>query len=111
MVLLGSTGSVGTQAADVIRRNPGRFRVTGLAAGGGNPELLAAQAIEFGVAVVAVAQESAVSDVREALKAHGRAPLPTVLAGADAIAEVAAWPPPWRRCAPGGCWRWPTRSR
>jgi 1-deoxy-D-xylulose-5-phosphate reductoisomerase len=135
VVLLGSTGSVGTQAADVIRRNPGRFRVTGLAAGGGNPDLLAAQAIEFGVAVVAVAQESAVAGVREALKAHaaragrprtappptaltgqrlapparpgpspagghgrpaaggdGRTPLPAVLAGADAIAEVAAWP-------------------
>src|SRR5215470_16732250 len=70
VVLLGSTGSVGTQAADVIRRNPGRFRVTGLAAGGGNPDLLAAQAIEFGVAVVAVAQESAADGVREALKAQ-----------------------------------------
>ena len=98
VVLLGSTGSVGTQAADVIRRNPDRFRVTGLAAGGGNPDLLAAQAIEFGVAVVAVAQESAVGGVRQALKAHAaaggdlRAPLPAVLAGADAIAEVAAWP-------------------
>jgi len=69
-VLLGSTGSVGTQAADVIRRNPGRFRVTGLAAGGGNPGLLAAQAIEFGVAVVAVERESAAAEVREALKAH-----------------------------------------
>ena len=109
-MLLGSTGSVGTQAADVIRRNPGRFRVTGLAAGGGNPDLLAAQAIEFGAAVVAVAKESAAGDVREALKAHaaragrprtgqmpaageaGRGPLPTVLAGPDAIAEVAAWP-------------------
>src|SRR6516165_6101597 len=70
VVLLGSTGSVGTQAADVIRRNPGRFRVTGLAAGGGNPGLLAAQAIEFGVAVVAVERESAAAEVREALKAH-----------------------------------------
>ena len=41
IVLLGSTGSIGTQAADIIRRNPGRFRVAGLAAGGGNPGLLA----------------------------------------------------------------------
>jgi 1-deoxy-D-xylulose-5-phosphate reductoisomerase len=56
IVLLGSTGSVGTQAADIIRRNPGRFRVTGLAAGGGNPGLLAAQALEFGAEVVAVAR-------------------------------------------------------
>jgi 1-deoxy-D-xylulose-5-phosphate reductoisomerase len=88
VVLLGSTGSVGTQAADVIRRNPGRFRVTGLAAGGGNPDLLAAQAIEFGVAVVAVAQESAADGVREALKAHaaragrpGTGQPPTALTG------------------------------
>jgi 1-deoxy-D-xylulose-5-phosphate reductoisomerase len=126
-VLLGSTGSVGTQAADVIRRNPGRFRVTGLAAGGGNPGLLAAQAIEFGAAVVAVERESAAAEVREALQAHaaragqsartGQVPgpltgqqpaphgpsapheqspaaggVPTVLAGPDAVAEVAAWP-------------------
>ena len=35
VVLLGSTGSIGTQAVDVVRRNPDRFRVVGLAAGGG----------------------------------------------------------------------------
>ena len=104
VVLLGSTGSVGTQAADVIRRNPGRFRVTGLAAGGSNPGLLAAQAIEFGAAVVAVERKSAADEVREALKAQlaraGRAArtgqvaglLPTVLAGPEAVAEVASWP-------------------
>jgi 1-deoxy-D-xylulose 5-phosphate reductoisomerase len=99
-VLLGSTGSIGTQAADVIRRNPGRFRVVGLAAGGGNPGLLAAQALEFGAAVVAVDREPAASEVRDALAAQapevghgpGAAPLPTVLAGPDAVAEVAAWP-------------------
>src|SRR5215471_1930130 len=70
VVLLGSTGSIGTQAADVIRRNPRRFRIVGLAAGGDNPGLLASQAIEFGAAVVAVARESAAGEVREALKAH-----------------------------------------
>src|SRR6185437_12327870 len=47
IVLLGSTGSIGTQAADIVRRNPGRFRITGLAAGGSNPALLASQALEF----------------------------------------------------------------
>jgi 1-deoxy-D-xylulose-5-phosphate reductoisomerase len=101
VVLLGSTGSIGTQAADVIRRNPDLFRVVALAAGGGNPGLLAAQAIEFGAAVVAVERESAAGDVREALKAEaakarsgeqGAGPLPRVLAGPDAVAEVAAWP-------------------
>jgi 1-deoxy-D-xylulose-5-phosphate reductoisomerase len=42
LVLLGSTGSIGTQAIDIVRRNPDRFRVVALGAGGGNVELLAA---------------------------------------------------------------------
>jgi 1-deoxy-D-xylulose-5-phosphate reductoisomerase len=97
IVLLGSTGSVGTQAADIVRRNPGRFRVTGLAAGGGNPALLAGQALEFGAEVVAVASEPAVDEVRTALRAQAAGsapnrPLPKVLAGPEAVAEVAAWP-------------------
>jgi len=98
VVLLGSTGSIGTQAADIVRRNRGRFRLTALAAGGGNPRLLAEQALEFGVEVVAVAAESAAPDVRAALDGiardggRDRPPLPTVLAGPDAVAEVAAWP-------------------
>ena len=93
IVLLGSTGSVGTQAADIIRRNPGRFRVAGLAAGGGHPGLLASQAIEFGAEVVAVASESAAPALREALRAgRGGTRMPKVLAGPEAVAEVAAWP-------------------
>ena len=93
IVLLGSTGSVGTQAADIIRRNPGRFRVAGLAAGGGNPSLLASQALEFGAEVVAVASEAAVSELEQALRAgRGARRLPKILAGPDAVAEVAAWP-------------------
>jgi 1-deoxy-D-xylulose-5-phosphate reductoisomerase len=44
IVILGSTGSIGTQALDIVRRNPGRFRVVALAAGGGNPDVLARQA-------------------------------------------------------------------
>jgi 1-deoxy-D-xylulose-5-phosphate reductoisomerase len=96
IVVLGSTGSIGTQAADIVRRNPGRFRVAGLAAGGGNPGLLASQALEFGVDVVAVASEAAVEDLRAALHAQAsggtESRIPKILAGADAIAEVAAWP-------------------
>jgi 1-deoxy-D-xylulose 5-phosphate reductoisomerase len=106
IVLLGSTGSIGTQAADIVRRNPGRFHLTGLASGGGNPGLLAAQALEFGVEVVAVARQDAAGEVRDALRAlssggtrasgggSGQAarPLPKVLAGPAAVAEVAAWP-------------------
>jgi len=48
VLILGSTGSIGTQALDVIRRNPDRFEVVGLAAGS-NRDGLAAQADEFGV--------------------------------------------------------------
>jgi 1-deoxy-D-xylulose-5-phosphate reductoisomerase len=49
VVILGSTGSIGTQALDVLRRHQGDFRVVGLAAGR-NVELLEQQRIEFGVA-------------------------------------------------------------
>jgi 1-deoxy-D-xylulose-5-phosphate reductoisomerase len=47
VVVLGSTGSVGTQALDIVRANPDRFRVVGLTAGGGNPELFESQVGEF----------------------------------------------------------------
>ena len=101
MVILGSTGSIGTQALDIARRNPARFRVAALAAGGGNPGLLASQAREFGVAAVAVADPSAAPAVESALKeafsvtspAGSPAPrLPEVLAGPDAVCQLAAWP-------------------
>jgi 1-deoxy-D-xylulose-5-phosphate reductoisomerase len=94
LVLLGSTGSIGTQAADIVRRNPDRFTLAAIAAGGGSPDLLASQAVEFGVEAVAVADEAAAPRVRSALQvraADGR-PVPKVLAGPDAVAEVAAWP-------------------
>ena len=65
IILLGSTGSIGTQALDVIRANPRRFELVGLAAGS-NAELLAAQADEFHVehtALGAVEAEQLVKDV------------------------------------------------
>src|SRR5207253_472926 len=65
LALLGATGSVGTQALDVVRAHPDRFVITGLSAGGGRPELLAAQAAEFGVATVAVADPAGAGEVRE----------------------------------------------
>jgi 1-deoxy-D-xylulose-5-phosphate reductoisomerase len=48
VIILGSTGSIGTQALEVIEANPDRFQVVGLAAGK-NAELLEAQAAKFGV--------------------------------------------------------------
>ena len=63
MLILGSTGSIGTQALDVIAANPDRFQVVGLAAGGGNPGLLAQQRAETGVSNVAVADDAAAAQV------------------------------------------------
>ena len=90
VVLLGSTGSIGTQALDVIVRNPGRFRVVGLAAGGGNVALLAEQAISFDVPVVAIADPDAAPALEAALAAATPAGArPEVLAGSDAATELA----------------------
>jgi 1-deoxy-D-xylulose-5-phosphate reductoisomerase len=98
--VLGSTGSIGTQALDVVRRNPQRFRVVGLAAGGGNVELLARQALEFAVDVVAVAKASGIGDLQLAFYAEaqrrgysrGRFAVPKILGGPQAAAELAARP-------------------
>lgn len=94
IVILGSTGSIGTQAIDIVLRNPGRFRVTALAASGGRVELLAEQAHRLRVTAVAVAREDTVPALREALAAHYGAgePLPEILAGPDAATELAASP-------------------
>src|SRR5919109_2792330 len=67
LVILGSTGSVGTQALDVVRRNPERFRIVGLSAAGANQELLAGQIREFLPPQVAIADEDAAADIREKL--------------------------------------------
>jgi 1-deoxy-D-xylulose-5-phosphate reductoisomerase len=92
VVLLGSTGSIGTQAVDVVLRNPGRFQVTALSAAGGRPELLAGQAHRLQVRAVAVAREETAGALREALRAqYGPGePLPEILAGPSAAAELAA---------------------
>lgn len=63
VLILGSTGSIGTQALEVIAANPDRFEVVGLAAGGGNPELLAAQRAATGVGNVAVADKAAADQI------------------------------------------------
>ena len=72
-MLLGSTGSIGTQAIDIVRRNPDRFRVVALGAGGGNVELLAAQALELGVEAVGVAKATAAQDLQLAFYAEAPA--------------------------------------
>jgi len=100
IVLLGSTGSIGTQAIDIVRANPHRFRIVAIGAGGGNVEMLASQALELGVEAVGVARASAAQDLQLAFYAiagqrgwsSGDFRLPKIVAGPDAMAELAAWP-------------------
>ena len=93
VIVLGSTGSIGTQALDIVRSNPELFTVVGLSAGGSHVELLAQQAIEFGVDVVAVADESAHGELLQALEtlahAQGVTKLPRIISGEMAATELA----------------------
>ena len=73
VVLLGSTGSIGTQALDVVARNPEDFRILALGAGGGNVDLLARQAVQFGAKAVAVADPAAEAPLSKALSAYASA--------------------------------------
>jgi 1-deoxy-D-xylulose-5-phosphate reductoisomerase len=92
-VILGSTGSIGTQAIDVVLRNPDRFRVVALSAAGGRVALLAEQAHRLGVHTVAVADEKAVGPLREALAArYGTQPQPEIIAGPQAATQAAGLP-------------------
>ncbi len=84
VLVLGSTGSVGTQALDLIAGDRDRFSVAGLAAGGGDPALLARQAREHDVRRVAVARADRAGELRDLL------PGVQVLAGPDAATELAA---------------------
>jgi 1-deoxy-D-xylulose-5-phosphate reductoisomerase len=100
IVLLGSTGSIGTQAIDIVRRNPDRFRVVAIGAGGANVARLAAQALELGVDAVAVANASAAQDLQLAFYGEAAAQgyptggfrIPKILTGPTAMAELAEWP-------------------
>lgn len=90
--LLGSTGSIGTQALEVIARHPGAYSVVALAAGG-NLELLAQQAVEFDVPLVAAARGSE-GEVVAAIDAYaarsGRVGYaPTIVVGEDAAVLAA----------------------
>jgi 1-deoxy-D-xylulose-5-phosphate reductoisomerase len=92
VAVLGSTGSIGTQALDVVERHPDRFRVVALSAGA-NVDLVAEQAVRFEVDLVAVAQGTH-EQVAEAIGAHARhagraAYRPQVLVGDDAAVGAA----------------------
>lgn len=87
IVVLGSTGSIGTQTLDIAKEYPGRFRVMGLVAHH-NWELLARQAIEFAPRRVVIADPANYEKLKEALRGT-----PTEVAvGDEAVAEIAAMP-------------------
>ncbi|GAB94692.1 1-deoxy-D-xylulose-5-phosphate reductoisomerase [Kineosphaera limosa] len=97
IVILGSTGSIGTQGLDIARRNPDRFRVVALAAGGAQPRELARQAVAFDVAHVGVADAGAAAALdRELAAAAAEADrsgyAPTIHAGPDAATAIAGLP-------------------
>ncbi|MBH0186588.1 MAG: 1-deoxy-D-xylulose-5-phosphate reductoisomerase [Nitrospira sp.] len=87
IIILGSTGSIGTNTLDIVQRFPEDFRVVGLTAGG-NIEKLEAQIRSFNPQVVAVSAESSAAALRTRC-----AGLPVeILAGEEGIAQVAAMP-------------------
>lgn len=87
VILLGSTGSIGTQAIDVISLNSDAFHVTGISAQGGNLELLAQQAADLGVETVALANAALAPQLTQMLVSVGSSA--TVLAGPSAAADLA----------------------
>ena len=100
VVILGSTGSIGTQSLEVVAEHPGEFRVVGLAAGGSQIPLLAQQVLDTGARAVAVSRATTVQDLQLALYAEasrrgwaqGDVQLPRIVAGPEAAAELAAMP-------------------
>jgi 1-deoxy-D-xylulose-5-phosphate reductoisomerase len=82
LVILGSTGSIGVQALEIVEANPTLFTVVALSAAGSNPDLLIAQAKKFKVKVVGVAKNADL--IRQAL------PGVEVVDGPHASTEVAA---------------------
>jgi 1-deoxy-D-xylulose-5-phosphate reductoisomerase len=82
VVILGSTGSIGVQALEIIDANPGKFRVIALTAAGNNLDLLISQAKKFKVSVIGVTHNA--DQLRQAL------PGVQIIDGPHASTEVAA---------------------
>lgn len=82
--ILGSTGSIGTQALEVIRQHPDRYEAYALTANN-HWELLAQQAREFHPAAVVIANEAHYEALKEALRDE---PNTKVYAGRDAVCQI-----------------------
>ncbi|MEA5454603.1 1-deoxy-D-xylulose-5-phosphate reductoisomerase [Sinomonas sp. JGH33] len=95
VIILGSTGSIGTQALDVVDGAPHRFRVTALSAGGGNLGPLALQAVRTRAEAVGIADGS-IDELRSLVNAAAAAEgvphyEPELFGGPDASTRIAAW--------------------
>ena len=86
ITILGSTGSIGASALDVVRKNPNKFRVAALAAGR-NVKLLARQALAFHPAAVSVRTPGDAKRLRGLLGPGGKI---RVLCGEEGVREIAA---------------------
>jgi 1-deoxy-D-xylulose-5-phosphate reductoisomerase len=100
VILLGSTGSIGTQALDVVdgallADGSPRFTVTALSAGGGNPELTARQAVHTRAEAVGIARgdiralQNLIDDAAAAAGVRGYRP--ELIVGDDAATAIAGW--------------------
>ncbi|KAK4257079.1 hypothetical protein QN277_006714 [Acacia crassicarpa] len=87
--IVGSTGSIGTQTLDIVAENPDKFKVVALAAGS-NVTLLADQVRTFKPQLVAVRNESLISELKEALADVEEKP--EIIPGEEGIIEVARHP-------------------
>jgi 1-deoxy-D-xylulose-5-phosphate reductoisomerase len=82
LVILGSTGSIGVQALEIVEANPSLFRVLAISSAGNNPALIVEQAKKFKVPVIGVTKSADL--IKSAL------PDATVIDGPDASTEIAA---------------------
>jgi 1-deoxy-D-xylulose-5-phosphate reductoisomerase len=87
VVILGSTGSIGTQALDVVRHHAERFKIVGLSAAGANQDLLVGQIREFLPPVVAIADEEAAADLKQKIGALRGV---EIIVGPDAAEKISA---------------------
>ncbi len=91
VVVLGSTGSIGTQTLDVLQHYPEHFQVTALAAGQ-NTCLLAKQIAVFQPTCVSVGSMDARETLLETLKHQGSLPAPEVFVGQEGLEVLSQWP-------------------
>ena len=97
--ILGATGSIGQNTLDLISSEKENFKVVGLT-GAGNIDLLAQDAIDFGADIVATADESKFSDLKDLLSGHKI----EVCAGSSGVLEVSSRQTDWVMSAIVGSW-------